>query len=49
MENFQTRNQQNLATDSHGDLAYLAPNRWNLQKVEERFPEIRFAATREHT
>jgi peptide chain release factor 3 len=49
MENFQTRNQQNLATDSHGDLAYLAPNRWNLQKVEERFPDIRFAATREHT
>ena len=49
MENFHTRNQQNLATDSHGDLAYLAPNRWNLQKVEERFPEIRFSATREHT
>jgi peptide chain release factor 3 len=49
MENFHNRNQQNLATDSHGDLAYLAPNRWNLQKVEERFPEIRFSATREHT
>jgi peptide chain release factor 3 len=49
MEGFQHKNQANLATDSHGDLAYLAPNRWNLAKVEERFPEIRFAATREHT
>ena len=27
----------------------LAPNRWNLAKVEERFPELRFSATREHT
>ncbi len=49
VDNFHERNQQNLATDSHGDLAYLAPNRWNLAKVEERFPEIRFSATREHT
>jgi peptide chain release factor 3 len=49
MEGFQAKNQQNLATDSHGDLAYLAPNRWNLAKVEERFPDIRFSATREHT
>jgi peptide chain release factor 3 len=49
MEGFQHKNQGNLAVDSHGDLAYLAPNRWNLVKVEERFPDIRFAATREHT
>jgi peptide chain release factor 3 len=49
MEGFQHKNQANLAIDSHGDLAYLAPNRWNLAKVEERFPEVRFAATREHT
>jgi peptide chain release factor 3 len=39
----------NLAVDAHGDLAYLAPNKWNLQKVEERFPDVRFSATREHT
>jgi peptide chain release factor 3 len=49
MEKFTLRNEPNLGHDGHGDLAYLAPNRWNLQKVEERFPEVRFSATREHT
>ncbi|MEZ4383136.1 MAG: peptide chain release factor 3 [Nannocystaceae bacterium] len=49
MENFQRKNEINLATDVHGDLVYLAPNRWNLAKVEERFPDLRFSATREHT
>lgn len=49
MDKFNRRNEANLALDGHGDLAYLAPNKWNLQKVEERFPEVRFSATREHT
>ena len=49
METFQRRNEANLGHDAHGDLAYLAPNRWNLAKVEERYPDVRFAATREHT
>jgi peptide chain release factor 3 len=49
METFQRKNEINLATDVHGDLVYLAPNRWNLAKVEERFPDLRFSATREHT
>jgi peptide chain release factor 3 len=49
MEQFQRKNDANLAVDAHGDLAYLAPNKWNLQKVEERFPDVRFSATREHT
>jgi len=49
LETFQRRNEANLAFDAHGDLSYLAPNKWNLAKVEERFPEIRFEATREHT
>ena len=49
MEHFERRNEANLAHDGHGDLAYLAPNRWNLAKVEERFPDVRFEATREHT
>ena len=47
--NFKRKCEENLYTDGHEDLVYLAPNRWNLQKVEERFPEIRFSATREHT
>jgi len=49
LETFQRRNEPNLAWDAHGDLAYLAPNKWNLAKVAERFPDIRFEATREHT
>ncbi len=49
MELFTRRNEPNLAHDGHGDLAYLAPNRWNLQKVSERFPFVRFSGTREHT
>jgi len=49
METFERRNQANLAEDGHGDLAYLAPNKWNLAKVEERFPDVIFAGTREHT
>ncbi|MEM6937459.1 MAG: hypothetical protein AAF552_13450, partial [Pseudomonadota bacterium] len=34
-------------TDGHGDLVYLAPSRVNLQLTEERWPDLRFAATRE--
>jgi len=49
MDGFQHRNERHLAIDAHGDLVYLAPNRWNLAKVEERFPEIHFEETREHT
>ena len=49
MEHFGKRNEANLAHDAHGDLTYLAPNKWNLAKVEERFPDVRFEATREHT
>ena len=49
MEGFRRKCEQNLYTDGHGDLAYLAPNRWNLEKVQERFPDVRFAETREHT
>lgn len=49
MDQFERKAQQNLAHDGHGDLAYLAPNRWNLAKVEERFPDLIFRATREHT
>ena len=46
---FKRRCEENLYTDGHGDLVYLAPNQWNLQKVEERYPEVRFEQTREHT
>ena len=38
---------QNLATDGAGDLVYLAPNAVNLRLAQERYPSIRFLATRE--
>ncbi len=49
MEEFRRRCDQNLYTDGHGDLTYLSPNKYNLKLTEERFPGIRFTATREHT
>ena len=38
---------QNLALDASGALAYLAPNGANLRLAQDRWPEIRFNATRE--
>jgi peptide chain release factor 3 len=37
----------NLAHDAAEQLVYLAPTRVNLQLTEERWPKIKFAATRE--
>ncbi|MEM1433033.1 MAG: peptide chain release factor 3 [Pseudomonadota bacterium] len=45
---FRARNESNLAIDGGGYLAYIATSRANLQLAEERWPEIQFAATREH-
>ena len=38
----------NFAVDAAGSLAYLAPNRVNLELASERYPAIVFHATREH-
>ncbi|HHH46145.1 MAG TPA: peptide chain release factor 3 [Thiotrichales bacterium] len=48
LEEFRRKAQDQLAVDQAGDLVYLAPTRVNLQMTEERWPEIRFLATREH-
>jgi len=48
LEEFRERNALNLAVDAAGELVYLAPSRVNLQLTEERWPGLRFAATREH-
>ncbi len=48
LDEFQNKVREHLATDGGGDLAYLAPTRVNLALVTERWPEIRFHATREH-
>ena len=38
----------NVARDAAGNLAYLAPNRVNLQLTQERWPKLVFHETREH-
>ncbi|GAB6039859.1 peptide chain release factor 3 [Endothiovibrio diazotrophicus] len=45
---FKTKAQEHLALDHAGELVYIAPTRVNLNMTMERWPEIRFAATREH-
>ncbi len=45
---FRVKAQDNLALDSAGSLAYIAPTRVNLQVIMERWPEIEFHTTREH-
>ena len=47
-EEFKKKAHDNLALDHHGELVYIAPSRVNLQLTQERWPEIRFQATREH-
>ena len=49
LADFRRQLQNNLAEDGAGRLVYLAPTRVNLQLTEERWPDIRFAATRETT
>ncbi|MCS6948772.1 MAG: peptide chain release factor 3 [Steroidobacteraceae bacterium] len=48
LEEFRGKAYEHLALDHAGALVYLAPTRVNLQLTEERWPELRFAATREH-
>ena len=39
---------ETLALDSGGNLSYLAPTLVNLNLAQERWPEVRFTAPREH-
>ncbi len=48
LEDFREKNAVNLALDGANQLVYIAPTRVNLQLAQERAPEVRFAATREH-
>ncbi len=47
LEQFKTKAYENLALDGDEQLVYLAPTRVNLSLTEERWPDIRFSATRE--
>ena len=48
LEEFREKAASNLAIDAAGELVYIAPSRVNLQLIQERWPGITFAATREH-
>jgi peptide chain release factor 3 len=48
LEEFKKKAADNIAIDGGGHLTYLAPTRVNLSLTEERWPELRFFATREH-
>jgi len=45
---FKDKTASNLALDHAGDLVYIAPTRVNLEMTQERYPEVKFLATREH-
>ena len=47
LKKFRDKAHDNLAEDGDGQLVYLAPSRVNLALTEERWPQIRFLATRE--
>ena len=44
---FEKEKHPNLAHDSHGKLAYLAPSLWRLENAMEEWPAIQFHKTRE--
>ena len=48
LEEFSVKAVENLAVDGGGHLTYLAPTRVNLALMEERWPDVKFRATREH-
>ena len=47
LERFRDKAFENLALDGNNQLVYLAPTRVNLSLTQERWPDIRFLATRE--
>ena len=46
---FKTKLASNLAVDHNGDLVYMAPTRINLQIATEKWPDVEFRTTREHS
>jgi peptide chain release factor 3 len=48
LEEFKRKAFENLALDNADNLTYIAPTRVNLSLMEERWPKIKFLATREH-
>jgi len=48
LKEFTDKAHDNLAIDGGGYLTYLAPTRVNLALMQEKYPAIKFNATREH-
>lgn len=48
IEKFTAKVRDNVAYDAADQLVYIAPTRVNLTLTEERWPELKFVATREH-
>lgn len=48
LEEFEKKNQTNLAWDAEENLTYLASSEWRLNYVAEQWPGIQFLKTREH-
>ena len=48
LREFQRAQQMKLAKDVDGNLVYLADSGVNLRLTQERWPKVRFHATREH-
>lgn len=48
LDEFQRKNQANLALDGGDNLTYIAPTMVNLNLTQERHPDVSFRATREH-
>jgi len=48
LADFEKKAAEHLSIDAADELTYLAPSRVNLDLMMERWPEIRFLATREH-
>lgn len=47
-DEFQRKNEMNLALDGGDNLTYIAPTMVNLNLTQERYPEVKFRKTREH-
>ena len=47
-DEFQRKNEVNLALDGGDNLTYIAPTMVNLNLTQERYPEVKFRKTREH-
>jgi peptide chain release factor 3 len=49
LEDLKKKLRANLAEDHAGELVFLAPTLVSLRLTEERWPDVEFRATREHS